>query len=172
MTASLTVAPTLYVAPALRRHFAFWFVAGVLLGLAHLALWSPEHPETFALSLWLDEVPMVTLFFLTITLMVSGALLYRFRSRAFHKTISAWIEPAIRLLTQLASITAKITLGIGLVAVLSGAAAHAMLIVFFILYVIAMMEISTGLWHTAGLSKTAPHLLGVMMAAPLVAHLL
>ena len=172
MTSSLAVAPTLYVAPALRRHFVFWFITGVFLGLAHLALWSPSHPKTFAFLLWLDEAPMATLFFLTITLMVSGAPLYRFRNRPFHQTISAWIEPAIRLLTQLASITAQVTLGMGVVAVLSGAAAHALLIVFFVIYVIAMMEISTGLWRPAGLSKVGPHLLGVLMAAPLAAHLL
>lgn len=164
--------PTLYVGRALRRHFVFWFISGVFLGLAHLAQWSPNHPKTFAFLLWLDEAPMATLFFLTIILMLSGALLYRFRKRAFHQTLSARIEPAIRLLTQLASITVQVTLGMGVVALFSGAAAHALLIVLFVVYIIAMMEISTGLWRPAGLSKASPHLLAILMAAPLVARFL
>lgn len=167
-----TETPSLYVASALRRHFVPWALAGVCLGFAHLALWSPIHPQTFALLLWVDEAPMSTLFFLTITLMISGALLYRFRNRPFHQKISAWIEPVIQLLTQLASIAAQVTFGMGLVAVFSGAAPHALLIVFFVVYLIAMMEISTGLWRRTGLSKAAPYLVHVMIVAPFISRIL
>lgn len=167
-----TDAPLLYVASALRRNFVPCFLFGVGLGFAHVALWSPTHPRTYALLLWVDEAPMPTLFFLTIVLMVSGALLYRFRHRPFHQKVATWIEPAIAFLTHSATITAQVTLGMGTVAVFTGAALQALLIALFILYVIAMMEISTGLWRPAGLSKAAPHLLGILMAAPLVARFL
>lgn len=162
----------LYVASALRRNFVPCFLFGVGLGFAHLALWSLTHAKTFAYELWLDEAPMATLFLLTITLIFFGAVLYRFRHYPFHQKIAARVEPAIQSLHRLASVTAQVTLGMGTVAVFTGAAPHVLLIALFILYVIAMMEISTGLWRQAGLSKAAPHLLGILMAAPLVARFL
>jgi hypothetical protein len=162
----------LYVTSALRRDFVPWFIAGVCLAFAHLVLWSLTHGKTFAYELWLDEAPMATLFLLTITLIFFGAALYRFRHYPFHQKIAAWVEPAIQSLHRLASVTAQVTLGMGIVAVFTGAASHALLIAFFILYVISMMEISTGLWRPAGLSKAAPHLLGILMVAPLVARFL
>ena len=167
-----TDAPLLYVASALRRRFFQRFFAGVCLAVFHLALWSLIREKTFAIELWVDEAPMATLFLLAITLMSLGAVLYRFRHRAFHQKIAARVEPAVQSLHHLASITAQVTLGVGTVAVFTGAASHALLFAFFILYVIAMMEISTGLWRPAGLSKAAPHLLGILMAAPLVARFL
>lgn len=165
-------APSLYVASALRRNFVPWFIAGVCLAFAHLALWSPNQPKTYAFLLWLDEAPMATLFLLTITLMILGASLYRFRHYPFHQKVAARVEPAIQCLMRLASITAQVTLGMGTVAVFTGAAPHTLLIVFYILYVIAMMEISTGLWRPAGLSKASPHLLAVLMTVPFFAPFL
>lgn len=167
-----TDAPLLYVASALRRNFIPWFIAGVCLAFAHLALWPLIHAKTFAIELWLDEAPMATLFLLSITLTSLGAVLYRLRHRPFHQKIAAQVEPAIQTLIHLASITAQVTLGMGTVAVFTGAAPHVLLIAFFILYVIAMMEISTGLWRPAGLSKASPHLLAVLMTLPFIARLL
>jgi hypothetical protein len=164
--------PWLYVAPALRKNFFPWTCLGVFLGLANLLLWSKDHPKTLAIEVWGDNVAMPTIFCLAIFLMVTGIFSFPFRNHPFHHRIAAWVAPLIKALTRLVAVAFQVTFGMAVVAIFSGAARHAPLLMLFLVYLVAMPEITTGLWKPQGISRSAPFLLSIMMCAPLIAPML
>ncbi|BDU22197.1 hypothetical protein [Dyella sp. GSA-30] len=163
--------PKLHVASSLRAKFPAYFCIGLLLGIAHRLLWTKDHPVTLAQSVWSDQVAMTTMFCLAIPLMALGMALFPFRGRPFHHKIASKIQPELAALTTFASIAFSITAGFGLVAMFTCAASHAPLIILFLLYLVAMMEITMGLWHEQGLSKASPYLLSLLVVAPLIARI-
>jgi len=164
--------PKLHVAPFLRAKFLVYFCIGFLLGLAHKLLWTHDHPVTLAQNLWSDQVAMTTIFCLAIPLMIFGMMLFPFRGRGFHRKITSMIQPELAALTTFASIAVSITSGFGFVAMFTDAASHAPLLILYLLYLVAMMEITTGLWHERGLSKASPYLLPLLVVAPVIAPML
>jgi hypothetical protein len=171
MTAAHTT-PLLYVAPALREKFLPWVCLGVFLGLANLLLWSKDHPKTLAIEVWGDNVAMPTFSCLAIFLLVTGALSFPFRNHPLRHRMAVWVTPFIKALTKLAAVGFQVTSGMALVGVCSGVARHAPLFILFLLYLVALPEITTGLWKPQGLSRSAPFLLSIMMSAPVIAPIL